>query len=1120
MRTLPLLTLGLLVLAAPAAAQRHAVLLAGDRAGDHPAGTHEYLASLQSLVRDLEPAGVRCTVVEGGWPEDEALLDDADTIVLYSDGADRDPSRHPLLAEPGRVARVDELAERGCGVVVLHWATIVPNDGIGDRYLEWIGGHFDHQTGDAPNGWRSRITHAETTAHLDVLAHPIQRGLPVSWTQRDEWYYALRVRPGADPILFAELEGRSQLVAWAYESPELTTTDPTPRRGFGFTGGHHLDNFEDPDCRRLLLNAILWTAGAEVPEDGVPVTPRPVAVPGRFGAALDCRATEVAFAPREHYGAPPLTVEAFVRADDPRPFQVFVSNQDKSSGGHWELYAYAGPGDLSVYLPGYTPSEIRSGASICDGAWHHVGFTFDREEVALYLDGREVARRSVAPNGRPERPGPLYVGGAVDGARRIRCTGAVDEVRVSSGLRDLTRVPDAPHVADGTTVGLWRFDETGPEGFRDHSAFANPSAFVAPPAWTPRISDTPEARPYEVETDADWHDDRIRRMDTGPFLMHSILVEGVPGRAQVNKALALKLEGGFHVLYDLETMELVAGWSGPFLEFSDVRFGLLNKPRAGARTVLGPPVRFEGQVSFRELRLEGGHVLLVYEVDGEPVHEQVYFVDGVVQRRFGVGPLPDGEQRGVEAEIILVRVHHEPTAARYAPVETQLVRGEGPGPYVVDTLTLPHKNAWGALVYASGVGFLPNGDGVVCAAHGDVWTVSDIDSEDGVLAWRRFATGLYQPLGLQVVDGEVLVLARDRIWRLEDRNGDGEADRYVSFNASLEVTGADHAYAMDLERGPDGALYFQKSGGLDTAHGGSTLRLDPTGATLEVVAHGFRHANGIGVSPDGVVTNGDNEGNFIPATRINWMPEPGYHGGYQPSYRGGGDPASYDPPLCWLPRVADSSAGGQRWVEGDRWGLPSGAMLHTSFGHARLLLVLHETANGVEQGGVVALPFTFLSGVCRGRFRPQDGQLYLAGLDGWQTAAVRDGCLQRVRYVGGPVRLPVALETRPGELRLTFTDPLDTSSVNATAFDVSCWSYRYSRDYGSKEWSVADPTRQGHDPVAVEGARLAADGCTVVLSIPDLTPVMQQRVVWRLRGADGAPVEGTLHHTIHHLESR
>ncbi|MBK9388216.1 MAG: ThuA domain-containing protein [Planctomycetes bacterium] len=460
------------------------------------------------------------------------------------------------------------------------------------------------------------------------------------------------------------------------------------------------------------------------------------------------------------------------------------------------------------------------------------------------------------------------------------------------------------------------------------------------------------------------------------------------------------------------------------------------------------------------------------------------------------------------------------TSRRWKSLTTRGSLGVAQGAFALDAVELPFENPWGALLFTSGIDFLPNGDAAVCTAHGDVWIVRGLDAELREVRWQRFATGLYQPLGLAVRDGELFVLGRDQLTRLEDRDGDGEAERYVNHCSLLEDLGEPHAYAMDLALDAAGNFHFQKSGGNATAHGSSTLRIAADGSAIEVLAHGFRHANGIGVGPHGEITNADNQGDWVPATRLNWLHRRGYHGGYVPGFRGDGDPQAYDPPLCWIPHAIDNSAGGQVWVPHERFGLPRDTLLHTSFGRCRLYLVLHELADpetGLRQGGVVSLPYAFESGVCRARFHPSDGSLWAVGLEGWQTAAQRDGCLQRLRYVGGELHLPLALSVRSGALELRFAEPLDPASVTAEAFAVERWSYRYSARYGSDDWSVASPERTGRDAVRVTGVALSEGNRCIRLELEGLSPVMQQRLRWTLRDARGEPVEGELHHTIHRL---
>jgi hypothetical protein len=167
------------------------------------------------------------------------------------------------------------------------------------------------------------------------------------------------------------------------------------------------------------------------------------------------------------------------------------------------------------------------------------------------------------------------------------------------------------------------------------------------------------------------------------------------------------------------------------------------------------------------------------------------------------------------------------------------------------------------------------------------------------------------------------------------------------------------------------------------------------------------------------------------------------------------------------------------------------------------------------QAGAVDLGLFFLSGTMRGRFGP-DGNLYVCGLNGWQTAAQKDGCLQRVRYTGKPLTVPVGMSVHTDGVRLTFAEELDPkTAADAAKYHVDVWGYRWSGDYGSKHWSVADPNKEGHDPVAIEAVTLSADRKSVFLRLKDVKPVMQMRIGYDVKTAAGAAASGTVYNTIH-----
>ncbi len=426
--------------------------------------------------------------------------------------------------------------------------------------------------------------------------------------------------------------------------------------------------------------------------------------------------------------------------------------------------------------------------------------------------------------------------------------------------------------------------------------------------------------------------------------------------------------------------------------------------------------------------------------------------------------------------------------------------------FAIDTLTVPYDNPSKALMFLSGVDFVRDGTAFVCSIHGDVWRITGIDESLRALTWKRFATGLFQPLGLRVVGDKVFVLGRDQITLLHDENGDGEADFYENFCNLIDTSSAAHEYVTSLETDPEGNLYYADPRG---AH-----RISADGRAKQTLATGWRNPNGLGVGPQGIITVAPQQGEWTPSSAICEVKPDGYYG-YPGAKVTAERPLGYDPPLCWIPHSVDNSGASQVWVPPGHWGPLAGQMLHLVWGRCAMMLVLRDVSGGVPQGAAIPLPGRFLSGPMRATFRRQDGHLYVAGSTGWQTSAVRDGSLQRVRYTGKSVYLPLAYHAHSNGLALTFSQPLERKVAEDTgSYGLSQWNYRYAPQYGSDDWSVADPSRKGHDPVEVKSAKLLADGRTVFLEIAGLRPVMQMEIKHNLDAADGHKIRGVMYATI------
>lgn len=444
--------------------------------------------------------------------------------------------------------------------------------------------------------------------------------------------------------------------------------------------------------------------------------------------------------------------------------------------------------------------------------------------------------------------------------------------------------------------------------------------------------------------------------------------------------------------------------------------------------------------------------------------------------------------------------------------------GKNDGPFAVDTFVLPARNPWNAQLRLTGFDFYPDGKRMaVCSWDGDVWLVSGIDKPEVGLSWQRIASGLFQPLGLKLRDGAIFVCCRDQIVKLHDLNGDGETDFYECFNNDHQVTEHFHEFAMGLQTDAEGNFYYAKSGRHAlpalVPHHGTLLKVTKDGSRTEILATGFRAANGVCLNPDGTFFVTDQEGFWTPKNRINLVTKGGFYGnmwGYT-DITDTSDGAMKQP-LCWITNDFDRSPAELVWVTSDKWGPLKGSLLNTSYGHGKLYIVPFEIVNGQAQGGMCALPLpSFPTGIMRPRFHPTDGHLYVCGMFAWAGNQTQPGGFYRVRYTGKPADLPIGLKAKAGAVELTFTDALDAkNAADPKNYDVKVWGLKRSQNYGSKHINERALT--------VTKVVVSADGKTVRLEIADLAPTWGMEIKYRVSGADGRAISGTIHNTIHVME--
>ncbi len=443
--------------------------------------------------------------------------------------------------------------------------------------------------------------------------------------------------------------------------------------------------------------------------------------------------------------------------------------------------------------------------------------------------------------------------------------------------------------------------------------------------------------------------------------------------------------------------------------------------------------------------------------------------------------------------------------------------------YVYDNITVPQKNPWNAWLRTSALDFFDDGRCAIATMGGDVWIVSGLDDTLKNVKWNRFAAGMFEPMGIKVIKGEIYVCARDGIIKLHDLNKDGEADFYETFFQDPEVPHNWHSYNFDLHTDNEGYLYFAKCGRYsEYTKPGAILKIAPDGKSHEMIAHGLRVPNGMLVDGKDVYVSGQ-EGNWVPSSRITYIP-PGLKEmpflGVSPT-----DTPLFDDylkPMLWLPKEIDNSSGGHIIADHKRFGPLSGKMIHSSFGKGWLMYVMMEDIEGIRHGSTVTLPFQFEAGVQRVRVNPVDGQVYTVGITGWsEEIAEKDGVLCRVRYTGKKAYMIDQTHIKPDGIEVKFTFEVDRNIASRTqSYKIQQWNYEWTYDYGSPMMSVRRPGREGVDTVKITSATVSEDGKSVLIKYNDMKPADQIYLRVKIKSADGSRFDEAVYLTIHKIPAK
>ncbi len=358
-----------------------------------------------------------------------------------------------------------------------------------------------------------------------------------------------------------------------------------------------------------------------------------------------------------------------------------------------------------------------------------------------------------------------------------------------------------------------------------------------------------------------------------------------------------------------------------------------------------------------------------------------------------------------------------------------------------------------------GIDFLSDGRMVVCTwdANGSVYIVENAQSGDpNQMTYKLIGNGLAEPLGLKVVDDEIFVLQKQELTKLVDRDGDDLIDEYLTICNAWSVSANFHEFAFGLAY-KDGYFYGTLAtainpGGASTQpqipDRGKVVKISKKDGSMELIASGLRTPNGIGIGVDNEIFVSDNQGDWLPVSKIVHVKEGAWYGSRSVDFEGT-EGLKEDPPVVWLPQDEIGNSPSTPIYIND--GPYKGQMIHGEVTNGGVKRVFVEKVNNEYQGCLFRFTQGMEAGVNRILWGP-DGALYVGGI-GSTGNWVHDGKLwyglQRMKYNSKSTFEMLAVRAKSDGLEIEFTEPLlEQDAWDKSNYQIRQWYYKPTADYG------------------------------------------------------------------------
>lgn len=395
-----------------------------------------------------------------------------------------------------------------------------------------------------------------------------------------------------------------------------------------------------------------------------------------------------------------------------------------------------------------------------------------------------------------------------------------------------------------------------------------------------------------------------------------------------------------------------------------------------------------------------------------------------------------------------------------------------------------------------GMDFLSDGRLVVSTwdAAGAVYIVEGANTGDpAAMTAKKIAEGLAEPLGLKVVDDQIYVLQKQELTKLIDHNGDEVIDEYYTMNNSWSTTGNFHEFAFGLVY-KEGYFYGNlaiailpggASANPQAPDRGKTFRISKEDGSIEFVTHGLRTPNGIGIGVDDEIFISDNQGDWLPSSKILHVTPGAFFNSRAVDFDGTAD-LPVKQPVVWLPQDEIGNSPTTPLALND--GPYQGQMIHGEITNGGVKRVFVEKINGEYQGCV----FRFIQGleaaVNRLAWGP-DGALYAGGIGStgnWQDYEKLWYGLQRMKYNGNSTFEMLAVRAKSNGIEIEFTEALeDGIGWDANAYQIEQWWYLPTYEYGGP--------KMDKEPLKVLSANVSSDRKKVFL---ELEGMKNQHVIY------------------------